>query len=152
MKKLFLIAALASTILSYANVNPNPNPTAISDKVLSAFKETFKSATEITWHEFTNYYQANFKVAKIQVRAHYSEDGQLLKTIRYYDEDNLMPNIVASLKKRFKGKTIHNVTETSSPNQIDYVINLKDGENWYIVHSDMYGNLQLVTKFKRGEI
>ncbi len=150
MKKFLLIAALATSIFAYAN--PAPTPATISEKVLRAFKETFKSATEITWHTFANYYQANFKVAKVQVRAHYSEDGQLLRTIRYYDEEQLLPNIVASLKKRFKGRTIHVVTETSTSNEIDFVINLKDAENWYIVRSDAFGNLQLLDKFKRGEL
>lgn len=147
MKKLFLIAALAGTFAANAS---NP-PLDVTERILKAFKETFKAATDITWHEYNDYYQANFRVAEIQIRAQYSDDGTLLKTIRYYGEDQLLPNIAAKLKNKYRGKIIHGVTETTSDEEVSFVINLKDKEHWYIVTSDAFGNLQQTEKFKRAD-
>lgn len=146
MKKLFLIAGLMAGMMAFAT--PAPEPT---EKVLKAFRETFSSAKDITWYSYNNFVQANFHQDEIQVRAQYAEDGTLLKTIRYYGESNLQPTIVAKLKKKYKGKEIFGVTETMCAEEVSFVINLRDAENWYIVKSDVYGNLETVEKFKRAD-
>lgn len=127
---------------------PAPEPT---EQVLKAFQETFASAKDITWYSYNNFVQANFRQNEIQVRAQYSEDGTLLKTIRYYGESNLQPTIVAKLKKKYKGKEIFGVTETMCAEEVSFMINLRDDENWYTVKADMYGNLETVEKFRRAE-
>jgi len=147
MKKLFFFAALAISISASAMTHPSE----VSEKVLKAFKQTFALATEVTWHEYDNVFQANFKQDEVQIRAQYNEDGQLLKTIRYYGESQLMPNIVARLKKKYAGKEIFGVTETSSEQEVSYVINIKDNDNWYVVKSDIFGNLEQTDKFKRAD-
>lgn len=147
MKKIFVIAALVAGFTATAANNPDK----VTERVLRAFKETFKQAREITWHNYADYYQANFKQDEIQVRAQYSDDGTLLKTIRYYGEEQLLPNIVAKLKSKYSGKDIQGVTETSSNDEVSFVINLKDKDHWYIVKSDVYGNLELSDKFKRAD-
>jgi len=88
----------------------------------------------------------------MQIRAQYSDDGTLLKTIRYYGEKNLPSNILAKLKKKYKGQEIYGVTETVCADEVTFVINLRDGENWYTVKSDVYGNMELADKFKRADI
>lgn len=147
MKKLFLVAGLMAGMIAFAS--PVPKPT---EKVLKAFKETFSSATDITWHEYADFIQANFNQNEVQVRAQYADDGTLLKTIRYYGESNLQPNIVVKLKKKYKGKEIFGVTETMCDDEISFVINLRDSENWYVLRSDIYGNLEQVDKFKRADV
>lgn len=147
MKKLFLAAGLMVGMIAFAT--PAPEPT---EKVLKAFKETFASAKNITWHEYADFVQANFHQNEIQVRAQFSDDGTLLKTIRYYGEKSLQPNIVAKLKKKYKDKEIYGITETMCADEVSFVINLRDGEHWYTVKSDVYGNLELVNKFKRADI
>lgn len=128
-----------------------PAPSEINEKVLKAFKETFTAAQDVSWHEYEDYTQANFVVDKIQIRAQYAEDGTLLRTIRYYSERELLPNVVAKLKKKYAGKEIAGVTESSSDDEVSLVINIKDENNWYIVKSDVYGNLQQTEKFKRAD-
>ena len=147
MKKLFLIAAIAFGFAAQASTPP----AEVTERILKAFKETFKAATDITWHEYSDYYQANFRVAEVQIRAQYSDDGTLLKTIRYYGEDQLLPHIVAKLKSKYRGKIIHGVTETTSDSEVSFVINLKDKEHWYTVKSDAYGNLEQTAKFNRAD-
>lgn len=144
MKKVFLLAGLITGLAAFAAPDP-------SEKVLKAFNETFKSAKEITWHDYQDYMQANFKQDEIQVRAQYADDGTLIKTIRYYGETHLLPTIVAKLNKKYPGKEIFGVTETVCSEEVCFIINLKDENNWYIVKSDMYGNLTQTDKFKRAD-
>jgi hypothetical protein len=147
MKKLFYLAALLTGFAATAA----PSPIEIGEKVLKAFNETFTTAQDVTWHEYETYAQANFRQDDVQVRVQYDENGTLLKTTRYYTEKQLLPNIVAKLKKRYPGKEINGVTETTSESDISFVINLKDDKSWYVVQSDVYGNLQQVDKYKRAD-
>jgi hypothetical protein len=147
MKKVLLAAALFAGLFAAAT----PALPVISEKAIKAFNETFASAKDVSWHEYTDYVQVNFRQDLVQVRAQYDEEGRLLRTIRYYGETQLMPNIVAKLKKKYAGKEITGVTETSSDEEVSFVINLKDNDNWYIVKSDILGSLQQTEKFKRAD-
>jgi hypothetical protein len=148
MKKVIYLAALLIGVAANAATLPN----AIGEKVLKAFNETFTAAQDVTWHEYENYSQANFRQDDVQVRAQYDADGKLLKTIRYYSEKQLLPNVVSKLRQKYAGKVISGVTETSSDDDVNFVISLKDDKNWYIVKSDVYGNLQQIEKYKRADL
>ncbi|WP_276504804.1 hypothetical protein [Terrimonas pollutisoli] len=147
MKQVLVLAFLLTGFVAIAA----PVPSKVNDKILKAFNETFASAQDVRWHEYDDYAQANFKVNLIQIRAQYSEDGKLIRTIRYYSENELLPNIVAKLKKKYAGKEITGVTESSSDDEVSFTINLKDEKHWYIVKTDVYGNLQESEKFKRAD-
>ena len=97
MKRIIYLAFLLTGFVAVAA----PAPSDVNEKVLEAFKQTFTAAQNVTWHEYEDYTQANFEVEKMQVRAQYAEDGRLLRTIRYYSEKELLPNIVAKLKKKY---------------------------------------------------
>jgi hypothetical protein len=147
MKRIIYLAFLLTGFVAVAA----PAPSAVNEKVLKAFKETFTAAQNVTWHEYEDYAQANFEVDKVQVRAQYAEDGRLIRTIRYYSEKELLPNIVAKLKKKYGDKQITGVTESSSEDEVSFVINIKDATHWYIVTTDVYGNTQQTEKFKRAD-
>jgi hypothetical protein len=147
MKKIILFAALFVSIAAAASASPYD----VNEKILKAFKETFSKAQDVVWHEYDNVYQANFKQDEIQIRAQYDGEGALIQTIRYYGERQLLPNIVSKLKKKYAGKEIFGVTETSSDQEVNFLITLKDEKNWYVVKSDVYGNLEQTEKFKRAD-
>lgn len=147
MKRIFYLASLLTGFVAAAA----PTPSEVNQKVLQAFSETFTSAQNVTWHEYQDYTQANFEVEKVQVRAQYAEDGRLIRTLRYYGEKELLPNIVAKLKKKYAGKEIAGVTESSSDDDVSFVVNIKDATHWYIVKTDVYGNMQQTEKFKRAD-
>jgi hypothetical protein len=147
MKRIIYLAFLLTGFVAVAA----PAPSDVSEKVLQAFKQTFTAAQNVTWHEYEDYAQANFEVEKMQVRAQYAEDGRLIRTIRYYSEKELLPNIVAKLKKKYANKEITGVTESSSEDEVSFVINIKDENNWYIVKTDVYGNTQQTDKYKRAD-
>ena len=148
MKRIFYLAFLLTGFVAIASAAPADE---INEKVLKAFSETFTSAQNVTWHEYEDYTQANFEIEKVQVRAQYSEDGKLIRTIRYYTEKELLPNIVVKLKKKYQGKEITGVTESSSDDEVSFVVNIRDENYWYIVKTDVYGNLQQAEKFKRAD-
>jgi hypothetical protein len=147
MKKIILFVALLVSIVAGAAASP----TEVNEKVLKAFKETFSQAQDVVWHEYENYYQANFRQDDIQVRAQYDQEGVLIKTTRYYGEKQLLPNIVSRLKKKYGTKEIFGVTEVTSDEEVSFVISLRDEKNYYEVKSDIYGNLEQTDKFKRAD-
>jgi copper oxidase (laccase) domain-containing protein len=147
MKKIILSAALLVSIVAAASAFPYE----VNQKVLKAFNETFTKAQDVVWREYDNIYQANFKQDDIQIRAQYDAEGALIQTIRYYGERQLLPNIVSNLKKKYGTREIFGVTETSSDEGVAFLVTLKDEKNWYLVKSDVYGNLEQTEKFKRAD-
>ncbi|MGZ8557523.1 MAG: hypothetical protein ACXWWC_04295 [Chitinophagaceae bacterium] len=147
MKRIVYLAFLLTGFVATATASPSE----VNEKILKAFSETFTAAQNVTWQEYEDYSQANFSIDKVQVRAQFAEDGRLIRTLRYYSERELLPNIVARLKKKYAGKEIAGVTESSSDDEVSFVINVKDENNWYVIKSDVYGNLQQTDKFKRAD-
>lgn len=148
MKQILVAALLLATITGSAAVSTGDSPT---EKVLKAFKETFATAQQVTWHDYDDHYQADFQQNSISVKAKYDEDGNLLETTRYYYEKDLPPNILSKLKKKHADKEVFGVTEISTETDITYYISLKDDKNWYTIKSDAYGNMQQTEKYKRAE-
>lgn len=145
MKKLSILIVLFVALGASANTPPEVN-----EKVLRAFKETFVKATDVIWHETENSYEANFKQAEISTRAIYDADGNLLRTTRYYTEENLPIHILTKLKKRYSDKSVFGVTEISENEDVSYYISLQDEKNWYIVKSDSWGSIELTKKYKKA--
>ena len=147
MKKIILSTALLLGIVAATSAAPYD----VNQKVLKAFNRTFATAQDVVWHEYEDMYQANFKQDDIQIRAQYDREGSLIQTIRYYGERQLLPNIVSKLKKKYSGREIFGITETSSDEGVAFLVTLKDEKNWYVVKSDVYGNLEQTEKFKRAD-
>ena len=95
MKKVLYLAAMMISLSSVA-----ANPPELNEKVIKAFKQTFTEAENVSWSEMgnSNTYQANFTVSAVTVKAIYDDDGNLLQTMKYYDEKNLPSTILAKLK------------------------------------------------------
>jgi len=145
MKKLIICLCLFAAIGAVA-----AEPPEVNEKVLKAFKETFVKATDVVWHELQNSYEASFKQSEIVTRAIYDTEGNLLRTTRYYSEEHLPINIITKLKKKYEGKTVFGITESSTEEEVTYHIILEDQKNWYIVVADNLGSLELSKKFKKA--
>jgi hypothetical protein len=145
MKKLIILTCLFAALSATAS-----NPPEVSEKVLKAFSETFMKATEVVWHEVQNLYEASFKQSEVISRAIYDQDGNLLRTTRYYSQENLPINILTKIQKRYAGKSIYGVTELSTEDQVSYYITMQDEKNWYIIKADNWGSLELEQKYKKA--
>ncbi|HEX6333536.1 MAG TPA: hypothetical protein VFZ78_04860 [Flavisolibacter sp.] len=143
MKRIFIIAAVALfSNFSYAD---EPTP-----KVLDAFNRTFKFVKEVSWDEYNNQYEAKFSQNDIRLSVVYDEDGNVVRTIRYYFEESLPILIRSRVAKKFEGKKIYGVTELSSQDDLSYTIVLQDETHWYNVRSDAYGNMTIEKKMKKA--
>ena len=145
MKKLIILTCLFAALSVAASAPPE-----VTEKVLKAFNETFMKATDVVWHETQNMYEASFKQSEIISRAIYDKDGNLLRTTRYYSQENLPINILTKLQKRYAGKSVYGVTELSAEDEVSYHITLQDETNWYMIIADNFGNLELSKKFKKA--
>lgn len=145
MKKLIIFTCLFAALSATAS-----NPPEVNQKVLKAFSETFMKATDVVWHEVRNYYEASFKQSEVISRAIYDQDGNLMRTTRYYGQENLPINILTKLQKSYAGKSIYGVTELSVDDQVSYHITMQDEKNWYIIKADNYGSLELEQKYKKA--
>ena len=145
MKKLFIFLCLFAALGSAATTPPEVN-----EKVLKAFKETFAKAIDVVWHETQNSYVASFTQLAITTRATYDTEGNLLRTTRYYSEENLPIHIRAKLKTKYSDKKVHGITEITEDDEVAYHIVLQDEKNWYIVKSDNWGSLELTKKYRKA--
>jgi len=145
MKKLFIFLCLFAALGSAASAPPEVN-----EKVLKAFKETFSKATDVVWHEMQNSFQASFKQSAITTRAMYDTEGNLLRTTRYYSEEDLPIHILSKLKKKYSDKLVHGVTEITEDDEVTYFIALHDEKNWYIIKSDNWGSLDVTKKYRKA--
>ena len=145
MKKLIILTCLFATLSVAA-----ASPPEVTEKVLKAFNEIFMNATDVVWHETQNYYEASFKQSEIISRAIYDADGNLLRTTRYYSEENLPINILTKIRKRYAGKSVFGVTELTTADEVSYHITLQDETTWYIIKADNLGNLELSKKYKKA--
>lgn len=139
----FAIAMVTTTFANDANLN---------EKVLKAFSTAFEGASNVSWTGNDEKPTATFDLNKIRTVASFDENGNLLRTMRYYTAENLPAHIIASVKKHYSKTEIHGVTEVVKNDEINYHLSLKDSKNWYMVKSSATGNLELEKKFKRGDL
>jgi hypothetical protein len=147
MKKVILAAIVALAIQATAFAAPNPK---VTEKVLKAFAETFNTAQDIQWSELNGVYEARFSYNDIITRVRYDEEGNTLKTIRYYYERQLPLSVLTSVKKNYTGLKVHSVTEVSVENMIEYHIVLEDAKTWTMVLGDNLGNLQVQKRLNKA--
>ena len=83
------------------------------------------------------------------VRAEYDKNGNLLSSLRYYQEDHLPLNIFYKVKKEYPDKSIDVVTEVSIPEGMAYLIQLQDEKGWTIVRADVDGELSVKDSFDK---
>ena len=146
MKKLLLsVSAAIFSLLVFAN-----EPTAVNEKVLQAFQSSFKDAKQVVWEELTDQYEVRFINNDIKSRITYDTDGNILKTVRYYYEQQLPILVRAKIKERFTGKKVYGVTEVASVDDITYHIVLEDAKTWTNIECDAYGHATVVKKFRKA--
>lgn len=148
--KLFILAATLSlglNAMAAATVNPTVN-----EKVLKTFKEVFSNARDVQWSSTADYNEASFRSGSVSTRAVIDNNGALIRTIRYYKENNLPANILYKIKKKYDGKEIYGITEVTNSEGTNYHIVVRDSRNIYSVTADHDGSVVQTAKYKRGDI
>jgi len=142
--KQFLLAALVLGC-SFRVFADDPN-----EKVLNAFNKTFPNVENVIWSENVHTYEVNFKQNKTISRVTYDKDGNIVRTLRYYYEDQLPIMVLSKVKQRFSNKNIFGVTEESSEAGTFYHIILEDQKNWVDITSDPSGSITVDKKYRKA--
>ncbi len=144
MKRIFLAAT--SLFCSLIVLAEEP----VNEKVMQAFTQSFKHVKDVVWHEYANYYEVVFKQQDIRARISYDTDGNIVKSLRYYTEDQLPFFVRAKLQKQYAGKKVYGVTELTEWDQINYHVVLEDEKSWTHVKCDPYGSMETVKKYRKA--
>jgi hypothetical protein len=142
MKKCIL-----TLILAYFSLNCLANP---NGKVLESFKRLCPTAKDVSWSDDGDYYVVHFTTKNETMKIWYSQDAEVVKTLRYYGKDLLLPLVRARVERKYPGKEIFGVTEIGSDGGVQYEIILEDKKRWYHVSSDVYGNSMVTQKFNKS--
>lgn len=146
MKKIIFAAAILLACFSTWAAAP----VNVNQKVLSAFKQTFGEVNSVRWSERGDFVEASFSQNNIQLHITYDLDGNVVKTIRYYDERQLPIFVASKIKHRFPGKSIFGVTEESTEQGSVYHIVLEDAATWTNVDATASGNIFVQNKFRKA--
>ncbi|MFI5185306.1 MAG: hypothetical protein ACHQF0_01130 [Chitinophagales bacterium] len=146
MKKIiFVMTMLLGSATIFAATPPK-----VTQKVLKAFEETFKNPTDVTWHEYTNFYEVDFNEDEIKTQVRYDSEGNIIGTTRYYFEKQLPPFIISRLKKKYPERSVYGVTEIYSETDLTYYITMEDDKNWFTVKANPLGSLEQTEKYKKA--
>ena len=136
MKKIITIMVAALIFVNTAYAKPD-------SKLVTLFNQTFPTAQNVKWHDEADGYVVFFTMNGINNRICYNHKDEFVSGERYYDEKNLPAYILFAVKKKYSGKQIFGVTETTGPSSVDYRILLKDDKKIYCVQASMNGSVQL---------
>lgn len=143
MKKILIAAFVIA--LSFRAMAEDPN-----EKVLEAFNKTFPHVKDVAWTEEEHTYEVKFLQNEILSRVTYDKEGNIIRTVRYYHEQELPILVLARVKSKFTDKKIYGVTEESSDEGTFYHIVLEDEKHWVNITADSYGNLKVDKKFNKA--
>lgn len=121
----------------------------VNEQLLRAFNEQFPKAQQVAWKESVDNYAVDFVEDGVRSHIVYRKDGAFISSIRYYQERTLPYYLLNVLKKRYTGKTIFSVTETSTVSGIEYFVKLEDSRVWLTVRIDSEGNPEVVEKYRK---
>jgi len=144
MKKILLSAAIVFSF-SFTAMADDP-----SQKVLDAFNKTFPHVKDVAWTESEQSYEVKFKQNEVLSKVTYDRDGNIVKTLRYYYEQNLPLLVLSKVKNKFSDKKIYGVTEESSDEGTFYHIILEDEKHWINITADSYGGIKVDKKFNKA--
>jgi len=141
-KMMILISACLLTATSFA-FDPNT-------KVLKAFSQTFTTAENVKWEEYSDYYTVSFHTSGTSSRINYDKEGNIISSTRYYLPNLLPLNILNKLVKENPKRELFGVTELTVGDEMVYFVKLQDGKHWITLKVDSYGNSQVYEKYKKG--
>lgn len=144
MKKIFL-AAIVFASFSFRAMADDPNA-----KVLDAFNKTFPHVKEVAWTENDQTFEVKFRQNEILSRVTYDKEGNILKTLRYYKEQELPLLVLSKVRSKFSDKKIFGVTEESSEAGTFYHIVLEDEKHWVNITADSFGSITIDKKFNKA--
>ncbi|SDE12376.1 hypothetical protein [Niabella drilacis] len=149
MKLFILTAVLSLGLNAMAAVPATP---AVNEKVMKTFNQVFAGARDVQWNATAGYSEASFRSGAIATRAVIDNSGALIRTIRYYGQNELPSNVLYKIRKQYDGKAIFGVTEVTNTAGTLYHVVIKDSRNLFNVTVDNNGSVLKTVKYKRGDL
>ena len=143
MKKIIVCIAMLFSFSAYAG--------PINQKVVNKFKEFFPTAQSVKWQDGGTYYGVSFVEKGMLHRVYYDLNGDVFRTIRYYDGTKLCPFIAMKLKEEFGNKSIKGVTEVQEESGLTYQVILQDQKHMYVVNCNSDGDIGLQKRYKNAK-
>ena len=100
----------------------------VNEKVQAAFKQEFVQAKEVNWNRTDNYLKAVFKMNDVVLSAYYTEDGELMGTMRNLLSTELPINLQTSLKKEYSEYWITDLFEFARQDATVYFITVENAD------------------------
>jgi hypothetical protein len=119
----------------------------INEKLVQTFRESYPNAVNIVWKEYPETYAVYFKVDSVRSNIIFSKNGTFIRAFRYYGEDYLPYYLAAAVRRKYPKMKIHDVTEVSTPDNIEYYIKLEDAKIWMTIKLDSEANITRLEKF-----
>lgn len=133
MKRLVVALTIALSLISLSSFAGGGE--IVSAKALESFKNSFKSATEVTWTASENYYKANFSLNGQYVSAYYDEQGKMIALTRNISSLQLPIALQAELKKNYDSYWISGLFEMANEDGTSYYITVENADTKLVLKS-----------------
>lgn len=145
MKKMIVFAVAALfTVSSFAN-----EPSAVNEKVLNSFKQTFSNAEKVKWYEADNSYSVRFYQSGMRYIVYYDKRGNITGSMKFYEPSMLPTQVLKEINRTYSHMKTCLVTEISAADQTAYFVKMEDDKYWYTVKFNIYGEDEIHEKVRK---
>ena len=146
MKKIFLFLSFAMIVgmtSAFASGDPSVGP-----RVQQSFKKEFPTADFVKWDTDQGYFIATFVLNDYRTEAWFSEDGELLGTVRNLLYDQLPLAVMRGVEKRFPSQNISEIREISNINGTTYKMVVATKKGMFGLSATPDGEVTKIGKIK----
>jgi len=123
----------------------------VNPTVIRSFLKTYKDVSDETWIDVKEGFVAMFNYKGIDYQVAYDKKGNLLRTIRTYNEENMPPDLRHVVRSNYYDYDINRVHEIETPlNPVTYVIQLV-GKREVINLGVSDGEMEELEKFNKSK-
>jgi hypothetical protein len=123
----------------------------VNPTVIRSFLKTYKDVSDETWIDVKEGFVAMFNHNGIDYQVAYDKKGNLLRTIRSYNEENMPPDLRHVVRSNYYDYDINRVHEIEKPfNPVTYVIQLV-GKREVINLGVSDGEMEELGKFNKSK-
>ena len=130
MKKIIITVALLLSMIAVFASEGN-----VKSEILSAFKNKFNGAQEVSWSAGKLYTEATFLFNGSRFTASYNEKAELVSVSRNISSTQLPYFIQNNLRKNFGSSWITELVEISNQHGFSYYVTLTSADNEVILES-----------------
>ena len=123
----------------------------VNPLVIRNFLKTYKDVSDEKWIEVKEGFVAMFNLNDMDYQVAYTKKGDLIRTIRSYNEDKMAPDVRHVVKSTYYDFEINRVHEIETPHDpITYVVQLVGKKE--LINLQIYdGEMELLQRFNKSK-